>query len=190
MVLDLQGISTFTDFFVICSGTSEPHLKAIAGEVEARLKGDHGGAPVPGGRIPPLSQWNVPDYMQVTGNLSSRQTRVLQPRRLMGRRAPAGLGTSGRTTLAFSAPGSLLLWRGRGRWLDRLDRNGRRWLRWWRRRGRSAWVLFSGCDGSGGALRRRWDRCALRRDDAEQFQFEYQGRSDRSQNLPVLHRRG
>ena len=36
MILDRQGISTFTDFFVICSGTSEPHLKAIAGEIEGR----------------------------------------------------------------------------------------------------------------------------------------------------------
>src|ERR1700759_4893385 len=29
VVLDLRGISSFTDFFVICSGTSEPHLKGI-----------------------------------------------------------------------------------------------------------------------------------------------------------------
>ena len=41
IILDLRGISTFTDFFVICSATSEPHLKAIAGEIETRLKEDH-----------------------------------------------------------------------------------------------------------------------------------------------------
>ena len=40
-MLDLRGISSFTDFFVICSATSEPHLKAIAGEIENRLKEDH-----------------------------------------------------------------------------------------------------------------------------------------------------
>ena len=28
-VLDLRQISSFADFFVICSGTSDPHLKAI-----------------------------------------------------------------------------------------------------------------------------------------------------------------
>ncbi|MGI8438381.1 MAG: RsfS/YbeB/iojap family protein, partial [Chthoniobacterales bacterium] len=38
MVLDLRGISTFTDFFVLCSAASEPQLKAIAGEIEAQLK--------------------------------------------------------------------------------------------------------------------------------------------------------
>ena len=36
-MLDLRGISSFTDFFVICSGTSEPQLKAIANEIETRL---------------------------------------------------------------------------------------------------------------------------------------------------------
>src|SRR5712675_751071 len=41
VVLDLAGISSFTDFFVICSATSEPQLKAIANEIETRLKEDH-----------------------------------------------------------------------------------------------------------------------------------------------------
>jgi ribosome-associated protein len=60
----LRGISTFTDFFVICSGTSEPHLKAIAGEIETRLKQEHGvrATAIDGF---PASQWIVLDYMQV-----------------------------------------------------------------------------------------------------------------------------
>jgi ribosome-associated protein len=63
-VLDLRGISTFTDFFVICSGTSEPHLKAIASEVEIKLKQNHGirATAIDGF---PASQWIVLDYMQV-----------------------------------------------------------------------------------------------------------------------------
>jgi ribosome-associated protein len=63
-VLDLREISTFTDFFVICSANSEPQLKAIAGEIEARLKEDHGvrAAAVDGF---PASQWIVLDYLQV-----------------------------------------------------------------------------------------------------------------------------
>ena len=36
-VLDLQGISSLTDFMVICSGTSMPHLKAILRDVEAKV---------------------------------------------------------------------------------------------------------------------------------------------------------
>jgi len=64
VALDMRGISTFTDFFVICSGTSEPHLKAIAGEVEDRLRKEHGVRPnAVDGR--PLSQWIVIDYGNV-----------------------------------------------------------------------------------------------------------------------------
>jgi ribosome-associated protein len=64
LALDLRGISTFTDFFVICSGTSEPHLKAISGEIEDRLRKEHGLRPnaVDGY---PLSQWIVVDYGSV-----------------------------------------------------------------------------------------------------------------------------
>jgi len=63
-VLDLRAISSFTDFFVICSGTSEPHLKAIAGEIETKLKQDYN---VRAGAIDgfPASQWMVLDYLQV-----------------------------------------------------------------------------------------------------------------------------
>ncbi|HEX4666855.1 MAG TPA: ribosome silencing factor [Chthoniobacterales bacterium] len=64
VVLDLHGISTFTDFFVICSGTSEPHLKAIAGEIETRLREDHGVRPAAVDGFP-VSQWIVLDYLQV-----------------------------------------------------------------------------------------------------------------------------
>jgi ribosome-associated protein len=63
-VLDLREISSFTDFFVICSGTSEPHLKAIAGEIEQRLKEDHGIRPAAVDGFP-ASQWMVLDYLQV-----------------------------------------------------------------------------------------------------------------------------
>ncbi|HEX8491032.1 MAG TPA: ribosome silencing factor, partial [Chthoniobacterales bacterium] len=74
VILDLQGISTFTDFFVICSGTSEPHLKAIAGEVEGRLKDDHGVRAVSVDGFP-ASQWIVVDYMQVIVHVFHREKR-------------------------------------------------------------------------------------------------------------------
>ena len=64
MALDLRGISSFTDFFVICSGTSEPHLKAIINEVEERLRKDHGIRPSAIDGFP-ASQWIVADYSDV-----------------------------------------------------------------------------------------------------------------------------
>ncbi len=74
IALDLRGISSFTDFFVICSGTSEPHLKAIAGEVEERLKKDEKVTPnaVDGY---PMSQWIVIDYGDVVVHIFHEQKR-------------------------------------------------------------------------------------------------------------------
>ncbi|MEP6708912.1 MAG: ribosome silencing factor [Verrucomicrobiota bacterium] len=73
-VLDLREISTFTDYFVICSGTSEPHLKAIAGEIEARLREDHKVRPAAVDGFP-ASQWIVLDYLQVIVHVFHRDKR-------------------------------------------------------------------------------------------------------------------
>ena len=63
-MLDLRGISSFTDFFVICSATSEPQLKAIANEIETRLRETYSLRPVAVDGFP-ASQWMVLDYLQV-----------------------------------------------------------------------------------------------------------------------------
>ena len=74
-MLDLRGISTFTDFFVICSATSEPQLKAIAGEIETRLKQNHGVRAVAVDGFP-ASQWIVLDYLQVVIHIFHRDKRA------------------------------------------------------------------------------------------------------------------
>lgn len=75
MVLDLREISTFTDFFVICSAGSEPQLKAIAGEIEARLKEEHGVRAIAVDGFP-ASQWIVLDYLQVVVHIFHREKRA------------------------------------------------------------------------------------------------------------------
>lgn len=40
VVLDLRGLSDVTDFFVICHGTSEPHVKAIKDSIDESLRKD------------------------------------------------------------------------------------------------------------------------------------------------------
>jgi ribosome-associated protein len=40
-VLDVREISTFTEYFVVCSGTNVRQIQAISDEVEAQLK-QHG----------------------------------------------------------------------------------------------------------------------------------------------------
>jgi len=63
LVLDLRELSSVADFFVIVSGTSEPHLKAIADEIEKQTIaiGDKPRA-VDGF---PASHWIVMDYTDV-----------------------------------------------------------------------------------------------------------------------------
>ncbi len=41
LVMDVHAISSITDYFVIASGTSEPHLRAISQEITERLKEQH-----------------------------------------------------------------------------------------------------------------------------------------------------
>lgn len=74
-MLDLRNISTFTDFFVICSAASEPQLKAIAGEIEARLREEHRIRAVAVDGFP-ASQWIVLDYLQVVVHVFHRDKRA------------------------------------------------------------------------------------------------------------------
>jgi ribosome-associated protein len=76
IVLDLRGLSSFTDFYVICTGSSEPQLKAIAGEVQSQIKKDHDRKPM-GVDGPPLSQWVVVDYGDVVMHIFHTSKRDL-----------------------------------------------------------------------------------------------------------------
>ncbi|MFZ5945958.1 MAG: ribosome silencing factor [Bacillota bacterium] len=40
-ILDLQGVSNVTDFFVICTGGSSTQTKAIADNIEEKIEKDH-----------------------------------------------------------------------------------------------------------------------------------------------------
>ena len=75
-VLDLQGISTLTDFMVICSGSSMPHLKAILREVEAKVKDWTGARPAHSeGKAD--SRWVVLDYVDVIVHIMHQEMRDL-----------------------------------------------------------------------------------------------------------------
>jgi ribosome-associated protein len=76
IALDLRGHSSFTDFYVICTGSSEPQLKAIAGDVEDKLKKDHGRRAL-GVDGYPLSQWVVADYGDVVMHIFHASKREL-----------------------------------------------------------------------------------------------------------------
>lgn len=73
LALDLRGISTVADFFLLCSGTSEPQLKAIAEAITVRLKAA-GVRPVGRDGIP-VSRWVVLDYGDVLVHLFHPEVR-------------------------------------------------------------------------------------------------------------------
>lgn len=41
VVLDVRDLSSVTDYFVIASGTSEPHLRAVVDEIQDDLREQH-----------------------------------------------------------------------------------------------------------------------------------------------------
>lgn len=64
VVLDLRSISTFTDYFVIVSGTSEPQIKAIVSAIREKVRTEQGLQPF-GDDAYPGSPWIVIDYGSV-----------------------------------------------------------------------------------------------------------------------------
>ena len=76
VALDLRGISTFTDFFVICSGASEPQLKAIAGGITERVRTEQNLRPTAVDGYP-LSQWVIVDYGSVVVHIFHQVKREL-----------------------------------------------------------------------------------------------------------------
>lgn len=63
VILDVRKISSIADYLLICTGNSEPHLKAIADEIGRRLR-DAGIRPHHREGYPP-SRWIVMDYNDV-----------------------------------------------------------------------------------------------------------------------------
>jgi ribosome-associated protein len=41
VILDVRELSSVTDYFVLASGTSEPHLRAIVDEITEKLREEH-----------------------------------------------------------------------------------------------------------------------------------------------------
>src|SRR5215510_1561685 len=64
LVLDVRELSSVTDYFVIASGSSEPHLRAIADELMNQLREEH--AIVPRGKDGTVQAgWVVLDLFDV-----------------------------------------------------------------------------------------------------------------------------
>lgn len=74
VVLDVRELSSVADYFVICSGTSEPHLRAISDEIITRLREEHELRPrAIDGTL--QTAWMVLDYFDVIVHVMKTDTR-------------------------------------------------------------------------------------------------------------------
>jgi ribosome-associated protein len=74
VILDVHKISSVTDFFVIASGSSEPHLRAIMEEITGRLRDEAGLRPhAVDGTV--HGAWVVLDYFDVIVHVMRQDVR-------------------------------------------------------------------------------------------------------------------
>jgi ribosome-associated protein len=74
VALDLRGMVTYTDYLVICSGTSDRQTKAIHDGIYEGLKHDYGTLPR---RIEglPQARWILMDYLDVVVHVFTPEMR-------------------------------------------------------------------------------------------------------------------
>ena len=74
-VLDLRGIVSYTDYFVICSGNTERQTKAIHDAIHEELKKAHGLLPrrVEGARE---ARWVLMDYLDCVVHIFTPEARA------------------------------------------------------------------------------------------------------------------
>lgn len=73
VVLDLKGLSSVTDFFVICSGNSDTHVEGIARSVEEQL--DENGVKLWHREGSRKASWILLDYIDVIVHIFSEEAR-------------------------------------------------------------------------------------------------------------------
>ena len=74
VILDVRKVSSVTDFFVIASGTSEPHLRAIVEEITGRVRDEVGQRPrAVDGTV--RGAWVVLDYFDVIVHVMRQDVR-------------------------------------------------------------------------------------------------------------------
>ena len=73
-VLDVRKLSSVTDYFVIATGTSQPHLRAIIGEITDRLRDEHDLRPARTDGMT-TGAWAVLDYFGVIVHVMHTEAR-------------------------------------------------------------------------------------------------------------------
>ncbi len=71
---DLRGTSSITDYAIVCTATSTPHLRAVLRDVDKEVSEQHGVEPVYAERTP-NALWCVLDYIDVMLHVMTAEVR-------------------------------------------------------------------------------------------------------------------
>lgn len=73
-LLDVRGLTTLTDFFVVCHGTSDTQIRALANSVTAKVK-EEIGETVWKQEGMDVKRWVILDYVNVVVHIFSKEKR-------------------------------------------------------------------------------------------------------------------
>lgn len=73
-VYDLRGTSSITDFAIVCTATSTPHLRAVLNGIDKEIFEKHGVSPAYAERTP-AAMWSVLDYIDVMVHIMANEVR-------------------------------------------------------------------------------------------------------------------
>lgn len=73
-LLDVRGLTTLTDFFVICHGTSDTQIRALANSVTGKVK-EEIGETVWKQEGMDVKRWVILDYVNVVVHIFSKEKR-------------------------------------------------------------------------------------------------------------------
>ncbi len=73
-VYDLPGTSSITDFAIVCTATSTPHLRAVLGGIDKEVGEKYNIEPVYSERTP-NALWSVLDYIDVMVHIMADEVR-------------------------------------------------------------------------------------------------------------------
>ncbi len=75
-VLDLRGLSSLTDYMIVCTGLSQPHLKAVLRDVAEGLLEKYSAKPHESEGAP-SSRWVILDFIDVMLHVMDADMREL-----------------------------------------------------------------------------------------------------------------
>ncbi len=87
LVYDLRGMSSLTDFMVVCTGLSVPHLRAVIRELEENVEKTTGSIPTYT-EDTPVALWSVVDYIDVMVHIMGAETREFYGMDTLWKKAP------------------------------------------------------------------------------------------------------